>query len=101
MSQSFLYKLSAEDALADSSPLRTLLDSLPEQVYFKDTEGRYVLNNSMAHTLGLAVIVEGVEDEDQVAELKELGCEIAQGHYFAEPLSSEAAERLLVEGSSW
>jgi diguanylate cyclase (GGDEF)-like protein/PAS domain S-box-containing protein len=56
---------------------------------------------SMAQALGLAVIVEGVEDEDQVAELKKMGCEMAQGFYFAKPLSSESVERLLVEGGSW
>jgi hypothetical protein len=33
--------------------------------------------------------------EDQLAQLKELGCEMAQGFYFAEPLPSEAVESLL------
>lgn len=56
---------------------------------------------SMTHALGLEVIVEGVESEDQVAELKKMGCEMAQGFYFAKPLSSEDAEKLLVEGFSW
>src|SRR3990170_7663788 len=52
MSQSFLHKLSAKDALDDSSLLRTLIDALPEQIYVKDTEGRYVLNN-LAHVRAL------------------------------------------------
>ena len=47
-----LHNLSAEDGLDDSSLLRTLIDSLPEQVYIKDTEGRYVLNN-IAHVRAL------------------------------------------------
>ena len=34
---------------------------------------------SMTHSLGLAVIVEGVETEEQVSKLKEIGCEIAKG----------------------
>ncbi len=51
----------------------------------------------MAHSLGLEAIVEGVETEEQLAKLKEMGCEIAQGYYFAEPLPAEAIERLLVE----
>jgi EAL domain-containing protein (putative c-di-GMP-specific phosphodiesterase class I) len=55
----------------------------------------------MAHSLDLAVIVEGVETEDQVAELKEIGCEMVQGHYFAEPLPSEDLEKLLQEGISF
>ena len=56
---------------------------------------------SMAHSLGLEVIVEGVEAEDQIVKLKKIGCEIAQGHYFAEPLPGEAVETLFEEGVSW
>ena len=55
---------------------------------------------NMAHTLGLEVIVEGVETEEQLAKLKEMGCEMAQGYYFAEPLPSETLENLLVEAAS-
>ena len=54
---------------------------------------------SMAHSLSLEVIVEGVETDEQATKLKEMGCEMAQGHYFAEPLPSEALEKLLVEGA--
>ena len=55
---------------------------------------------SMAHSLGLTVIVEGVEEEWQLAKLKEMGCEMGQGYYLAEPLPSESAERLMKEGFS-
>jgi diguanylate cyclase (GGDEF)-like protein/PAS domain S-box-containing protein len=55
---------------------------------------------SMAHSLNLGVIVEGVETEEQLAMLKEMGCEMGQGHYFAEPLPSEGVEKLLKEGFS-
>ena len=66
-----------------------------------DPEGyRKVISamTSMAHSLDLAVIVEGVETEEQLARLKEIGCEMAQGYYFARPLPSEAIEPLLREG---
>jgi EAL domain-containing protein (putative c-di-GMP-specific phosphodiesterase class I) len=53
---------------------------------------------SMAYSLGLTVIVEGIEEEWQVAKLKEMGCEMAQGYYFAGPLRSCDMERLLDEG---
>jgi PAS domain-containing protein len=52
MSQSCLHKLSAMDALDDSRLLRTLIDALPEQVYVKNAEGRYILNN-LAHVRAL------------------------------------------------
>ena len=68
-----------------------------------DPEGRrkvIAAMTSMAHSLDLAVIVEGVETEEQLAKLKEIGCEMAQGSYFAKPLPSEAVETLLLEGVS-
>ena len=55
----------------------------------------------LAHALGLMVVAEGVETAEQLAKLKELGCDLAQGYYFAEPLPSEGAERLLKEGFSY
>jgi EAL domain-containing protein (putative c-di-GMP-specific phosphodiesterase class I) len=55
----------------------------------------------LAHALGLKVVAEGVETADQLAKLKELGCDLAQGYYFTKPLASEAAERLLVEDVPW
>ena len=39
----------------------------------------------LAHALGLQVVAEGVETEDQLTELVALGCDEAQGYYFAPP----------------
>jgi EAL domain-containing protein (putative c-di-GMP-specific phosphodiesterase class I) len=49
---------------------------------------------SMAHSLGLSVIAEGVETDGQLARLRDLGCELAQGFYFAAPVPSSALDRL-------
>jgi len=49
----------------------------------------------IAHALSLEVLAEGVEDAGQLARLQELGCDLAQGHYFSEPLPPEAASELL------
>ncbi len=46
MTKSPLHNLSGEDTLDDSSLLRTLIDDLPDQVYVKDTKGRYLFNNT-------------------------------------------------------
>ncbi|GEB47619.1 putative bifunctional diguanylate cyclase/phosphodiesterase [Streptomyces cacaoi] len=43
---------------------------------------------SLAHALGLAVTVEGVETEHQAGQLRELGCDTAQGWYYARPSSA-------------
>ena len=43
----------------------------------------------MAHKLGLQVIAEGVETEQQRALLAEIGCDYAQGYLYAQPLPTE------------
>jgi EAL domain-containing protein (putative c-di-GMP-specific phosphodiesterase class I) len=40
----------------------------------------------LAHDLDLSVTAEGVEDEDTLRHLAELGCDEAQGYYFSKPL---------------
>jgi diguanylate cyclase (GGDEF)-like protein/PAS domain S-box-containing protein len=42
----------------------------------------------LASALGMAVVAEGVETEDQATELSMLGCHVAQGFYFSRPLSA-------------
>jgi len=49
----------------------------------------------MAHTLGLRVVAEGVENSEQLATLNALGCEIAQGYYFYKPMRGDEFARLL------
>jgi len=52
--------------------------------------------NSMAESLRLDVVAEGVETREQMDLLIELGCGFAQGFYFCQPMS---AERLEMGGS--
>jgi diguanylate cyclase (GGDEF)-like protein len=40
---------------------------------------------ALGRQLGLVVVAEGVEDQGQLARLRELGCEFGQGFYFARP----------------
>jgi diguanylate cyclase (GGDEF)-like protein/PAS domain S-box-containing protein len=49
----------------------------------------------MARSLGLSVVAEGVETEAQLEALRELGCKLAQGFYFARPEPAESVARLL------
>jgi diguanylate cyclase (GGDEF)-like protein/PAS domain S-box-containing protein len=50
----------------------------------------------MAHKLGMEVIAEGVETEEQKNLLIEAGCNYAQGYLFSKPVTAEALEKLLL-----
>ena len=50
---------------------------------------------SLAHNLGMDVIAEGVETAQQLAQLKRLDCEYAQGYYFGKPTDPETAWSLI------
>jgi len=57
---------------------------------------------SLAHALGLTAIAEGVESPAQLAELRTLGCELAQGFLFAEPQpASELGDRPAQTLGTW
>jgi len=50
---------------------------------------------AMAHSLGIIVVAEGVEQEGQYDILRERGCDLAQGFWLGRPLSTEEFSRLL------
>ena len=51
---------------------------------------------SLAHDLGMDVVAEGAETDSDAVELYQLGCEYAQGFVFGEPMTPEAARKLLL-----
>jgi len=53
----------------------------------------------LAQQLGLKTVAEGVESEQHLRQLAELGCELAQGFFLARPLTPEAACSLLMKQS--
>ncbi len=53
----------------------------------------------LGRKLGLEVVAEGVETEEQIDFLKREGCELLQGYYFSRPLLPATFRRLLVEGN--
>ncbi len=53
----------------------------------------------LAHSLGLTLVAEGIEDEAQRDALRALGCPLGQGFLFARPLEVKALRALLREKS--
>ena len=49
----------------------------------------------IARFLGVPVVAEGVEEERQYLQLKEMGCDIIQGYYFSPPLPADEFDRLI------
>ena len=58
----------------------------------EDTDDDIIVNATieLAHNLGLNIVAEGVHNRQTWARLKEMNCDIAQGHYISEPLSADA-----------
>ena len=49
----------------------------------------------LGHALGLSVVAEGVETDNQLAHLRELGCDGAQGFLFSQPVPEASVHDLL------
>ncbi|HEY9299500.1 MAG TPA: EAL domain-containing protein, partial [Phormidium sp.] len=56
---------------------------------------------TLAHTLGMNIVAEGVETAQQLAKLQALNCEFAQGYLFSKPLDDKTAEALLISQPKW
>lgn len=54
---------------------------------------------AMGHNLGLKIIAEGVEQQEQLDLVKQYDCEWYQGYLFSEPLPADAFEQLLMSNT--
>ncbi|CAN0146366.1 unnamed protein product, partial [Phaeothamnion confervicola] len=62
-----------------------------------DGNGAAIVRSMVAltHELGKKVVAEGVELQGDVAFLRSIGCEYAQGYYYGEPMPQREVERML------
>ncbi|WP_407277608.1 EAL domain-containing protein [Aromatoleum evansii] len=56
---------------------------------------------TLARTLDMSVIAEGVENAAQLARLRALGVDYGQGYYFGQPLDAESAEQMIRSAPRW
>jgi EAL domain-containing protein (putative c-di-GMP-specific phosphodiesterase class I) len=87
-SLAYLAKLPVQELKIDRSFIITML---------KDPTVMTLVSTiiSLAHSLGLKVVAEGVEAEDQAKELRRLGCDQMQGYLFSKPVSFDEIVVLL------
>ena len=78
-SLSYLRRFPVQKVKIDQSFIR----NLPQKEDDRAIAGAIV---SLGHSLGLQVVAEGVESADQLQYLREIGCDQAQGYFFARPL---------------
>jgi diguanylate cyclase (GGDEF)-like protein len=56
---------------------------------------------TLAHSLDMKAIAEGVETSYQLTHLKNLGCDAAQGYFFSKPLNLQLAESIIATDPQW
>jgi diguanylate cyclase (GGDEF)-like protein len=87
-SLSYLHRLPIDSLKVDRSFVSQITDSRESIAIV-----RAII--AMAGGLGLKIVAEGVETEQQLETLDHLGCKRVQGFLFSRPLPSQAVERLL------
>ncbi|BBF43191.1 diguanylate cyclase/phosphodiesterase with PAS/PAC sensor(s) [Lachnospiraceae bacterium KM106-2] len=84
-SMKFLKLLPVNNLKIDKSFLYSLMEDASDQKIIAAIIG-------LAQALGLVVVAEGVENEEQVAFLTNAGCDIVQGYWYSKPIPKEEAE---------
>jgi len=52
---------------------------------------------SLAENLGMDVVAEGIETQEQMGLLRDLGCQNGQGYFFSKPMNVSDADRVIAE----
>ncbi len=92
-SLSHLKRLPVDTLKVDKSFIRGICESKSDE-----TLTATIIN--MGHNLGLSMVAEGVENEDQLQFLKRSNCQEVQGYYFSRPLSAKSLQTLVATWGS-
>ncbi len=56
---------------------------------------------NIAHSMGMTAIAEGVETPEQLAQLRNLNCDFAQGYLFSRAIPQESLSELIASSPQW
>lgn len=87
-SLAYLKRLPVSTLKIDSSFVMDMMENQHDHVIVRSTI-------NLAHSLGLKVIAEGVEDKKTMGELTKLGCDYAQGYHISRPMDDSAIDQWL------
>ena len=65
------------------------------------TRGLLPIMMNIAQTMGMHVVAEGIETQQQLEHLKNLSCDFGQGYLFARPLEADKAIALVTSTLQW
>ena len=82
----YLKKMPASEIKIDQSFIKTMRDNRSDLIMVQSTIG-------LAHSLGRTVVAEGVEDPQTLEQLRQMGCNIAQGFIVGRPMSFDELVR--------
>ncbi|TQV88134.1 bifunctional diguanylate cyclase/phosphodiesterase [Aliikangiella coralliicola] len=89
-SLSYIKKLPLDVLKIDRSFISQMLEDKEDRIIAQSTI-------DLAHSLGMKVIAEGVEDENTLRELAAQGCDYIQGYHISEPVDAESLAKLYWE----
>ncbi|MCK4833911.1 MAG: EAL domain-containing protein [Gammaproteobacteria bacterium] len=74
----------------DKSFVMNMIDNENDAIIVRSTV-------DLAHNMGLAVVAEGIENEDIYSIIEILGCDYGQGYHIAKPMDSESFQKWIGE----
>ncbi|WP_455198328.1 putative bifunctional diguanylate cyclase/phosphodiesterase [Kaarinaea lacus] len=87
-SLTYLKRLPVDEIKIDRSFVMNMGNSENDASIIRATVG-------LAHDLGLTVVAEGVEDQESQDQLKQMGCEIAQGYHICKPVPASEISQFI------
>ncbi|MEH2203797.1 MAG: EAL domain-containing protein [Nostoc sp.] len=93
-SLSYLHSFPLNALKIDKSFVKRMQDN-------KENMGLVPAMIGIANSMGMSAIAEGVETQEQLAQLRSLNCNFAQGYLFSKPIEQRLALELLTSAPQW